>query len=340
MHMEDRSEADRAPVRLSKGRWRCNHACAGGMPTKKGNPCQHQCCREGITHPPRSQQPGINPKKRGRDEREHSRPRPIGAENTEKRVKTRGAENTEKRVKTRGIDVGDSRGHVIDLTSMDDDAAGDSLPVGTPWAAYDMNSADTEPQFEPSLPNPAMISSGATADPSWMSEGFAIDMVVDTITPRGGSLRTLPSPPRSELFRVGARDEVLSMGIGRAFPSHDPRSGLADDVGSANDNLREVDDDFEMFASTAPLGAWTQQEKKSDEARKPSDGESDSGRHDFRLSQRHDRPSDARAPAGRRNRRRMARALGAGARRRSQLREPGRRARAGPRRRDSGRVCG
>jgi ATP-dependent DNA helicase HFM1/MER3 len=43
----------REPVQLPNGRWRCNHACSGGVPTRSGKPCTHRCCKEGIDKPRR-----------------------------------------------------------------------------------------------------------------------------------------------------------------------------------------------------------------------------------------------------------------------------------------------
>ena len=34
-------------VQLSNGKWQCSHSCTGGF-TKKGKPCSHKCCREGV----------------------------------------------------------------------------------------------------------------------------------------------------------------------------------------------------------------------------------------------------------------------------------------------------
>jgi ATP-dependent DNA helicase HFM1/MER3 len=39
------------PVRLPNGKWKCNHICSGGAPTKSGKPCTHRCCKEGLDKP-------------------------------------------------------------------------------------------------------------------------------------------------------------------------------------------------------------------------------------------------------------------------------------------------
>lgn len=41
----------REPIRLSNGRWQCNHVCSGGAPTRSGKPCGHRCCKEGLDKP-------------------------------------------------------------------------------------------------------------------------------------------------------------------------------------------------------------------------------------------------------------------------------------------------
>lgn len=43
----------REPIQLPNGKWKCNHRCSGGAPTKHGKPCSHRCCREGIDKPRR-----------------------------------------------------------------------------------------------------------------------------------------------------------------------------------------------------------------------------------------------------------------------------------------------
>lgn len=51
-------------VQLKNGRWQCNHACRSGK-TKKGVPCKHSCCQNGLPKPPK-----IHPSRfvRNRDE--------------------------------------------------------------------------------------------------------------------------------------------------------------------------------------------------------------------------------------------------------------------------------
>jgi ATP-dependent DNA helicase HFM1/MER3 len=42
------------PVRMENGKWRCNHKCRdaqGNYLNKKGLPCKHLCCREGLDKP-------------------------------------------------------------------------------------------------------------------------------------------------------------------------------------------------------------------------------------------------------------------------------------------------
>ncbi|KAB5583218.1 hypothetical protein GE09DRAFT_1247408 [Coniochaeta sp. 2T2.1] len=56
--------ADNEPVRLDNGRWRCNHACSGGAPTKSGKVCTHRCCIEGLEKPRKIKPKGSGPKKR------------------------------------------------------------------------------------------------------------------------------------------------------------------------------------------------------------------------------------------------------------------------------------
>ncbi|KAK4237802.1 hypothetical protein C8A03DRAFT_15674 [Achaetomium macrosporum] len=40
-------------VQLPNGKWQCNHACAGGIIIKAGRPCNHRCCKEGVSKPPK-----------------------------------------------------------------------------------------------------------------------------------------------------------------------------------------------------------------------------------------------------------------------------------------------
>ncbi|KAB5566714.1 hypothetical protein GE09DRAFT_1218970 [Coniochaeta sp. 2T2.1] len=56
--------ADNEPVRLDNGRWRCNHVCSGGAPTKSGKVCTHRCCIEGLEKPRKIKPKGTEPKKR------------------------------------------------------------------------------------------------------------------------------------------------------------------------------------------------------------------------------------------------------------------------------------
>lgn len=37
--------------KMRNGKWKCNHECADGAPTKSGGHCKHQCCREGLDKP-------------------------------------------------------------------------------------------------------------------------------------------------------------------------------------------------------------------------------------------------------------------------------------------------
>ncbi|KAK4442903.1 hypothetical protein QBC34DRAFT_386846 [Podospora aff. communis PSN243] len=45
------------PVQLPNGRWRCNHACSGGVCAKSGKLCSHRCCKEGLGKPRKRSQP-------------------------------------------------------------------------------------------------------------------------------------------------------------------------------------------------------------------------------------------------------------------------------------------
>ncbi|KAH9903858.1 hypothetical protein F4778DRAFT_102414 [Xylariomycetidae sp. FL2044] len=42
-------------IQMPNGKWRCRHACSNG--TKSGKPCKHQCCHEGLDHPPNPRPP-------------------------------------------------------------------------------------------------------------------------------------------------------------------------------------------------------------------------------------------------------------------------------------------
>jgi hypothetical protein len=40
------------PEQLPNGKWKCNHACSGGVPLRKsGIACSHKCCKEGLGKP-------------------------------------------------------------------------------------------------------------------------------------------------------------------------------------------------------------------------------------------------------------------------------------------------
>ncbi|KAH6648098.1 P-loop containing nucleoside triphosphate hydrolase protein, partial [Truncatella angustata] len=46
-----KDEISYAPVQLENGRWKCNHHCSGGAPTKNGKQCTHKCCHDGLDKP-------------------------------------------------------------------------------------------------------------------------------------------------------------------------------------------------------------------------------------------------------------------------------------------------
>lgn len=55
LHHKERNEKDDhipEPVQMENGKWQCNHTCRSGQ-TKKGQPCRHLCCREGLEKPPK-----------------------------------------------------------------------------------------------------------------------------------------------------------------------------------------------------------------------------------------------------------------------------------------------
>ncbi|GAB1315431.1 ATP-dependent DNA helicase MER3 [Madurella fahalii] len=53
------------PVQLPNGKWKCNHVCSGGAPTKSGKPCSHRCCNEGIDKP--RKRPSQRPKRKAEE---------------------------------------------------------------------------------------------------------------------------------------------------------------------------------------------------------------------------------------------------------------------------------
>lgn len=47
----DEEKTPTAPIQMANGKWKCNHQCAGGAPTKNGKQCSHRCCHEGLDRP-------------------------------------------------------------------------------------------------------------------------------------------------------------------------------------------------------------------------------------------------------------------------------------------------
>lgn len=42
---------EKEPEKMKNGKWKCNHECADGAPTKSGGRCKHACCRDGLDKP-------------------------------------------------------------------------------------------------------------------------------------------------------------------------------------------------------------------------------------------------------------------------------------------------
>lgn len=64
---EPEPELQREPVQLPNGRWQCNHACSGGVPTKAGKLCTHRCCKDGLDKPRKIKPPSKKRKAGGED---------------------------------------------------------------------------------------------------------------------------------------------------------------------------------------------------------------------------------------------------------------------------------